>query len=139
MIKFLATIVSTILLTVATARAQNYLHNGSVMEITRQGAEMYIKYEQPRKDLVALGFQPGGLLFEGGIGKKTGDIGGTAYLFHRKCGSFPYSVAGSFSNGMTILILKGLSPIVDSKTCHVTKYTSAGPNANLKFTIFQFE
>jgi hypothetical protein len=114
------------------ANAETYIHGNSLAEIVIEGATITIKYAQNHTGDTFSSPAPGGTIFEGGINKKTDEIGGTAYLFDRKCGVFPYSVYGRFEGVDWVLKLKGLAPVLDSK-CRVVAYTPSGPNANLDF------
>jgi hypothetical protein len=109
-----------------------YVHKGALVEIKVEGATVTIKYPPPSGNSQPAWVHPGAIVFEGGINKKSDEIGGTAYLFWPKCGSFPYTVSGHFGPGNWVLKLRGPAPIVDAN-CHVVRYTSQGANAELEF------
>jgi hypothetical protein len=75
-----------------------------------------------RRFYLCQGARAGSLLFSG---RRSGDrYTGTAYVQNR-CGSFPYDVAGSVSNGHRTVVISGRRPVVDESTCKVSGHNEA--------------
>jgi hypothetical protein len=85
-------------------------HNGSVVTLTTQGSSIEIRYKEPRPGMVEVGAAAGALLFRGKI--ERGEYVGTAYLFVRRCGQFPYEVSGPVAETSDRFVLKGRAPRV---------------------------
>lgn len=87
-------------------------HNGSVMYLMAQGTARRFFYESPRAGMWEVGVRPKALLFEG---ESVGNAyRGTAYIFNRKCGAFPYPVAGPILDGGRRVLLTGRAPRIDN-------------------------
>lgn len=109
----------------------NWLHNGSTMYLASEGAVRRIFYRQPRPGMLEAGAKPNRLLFEGAV-SESGVWRGSAYIFHRKCGAFPYAVSGYLDPRTGIIQLNGAAPRIDSN-CQVIS-VGASKNDTLIFT-----
>jgi hypothetical protein len=68
-------------------------HNGSSLYLMAEGDRRRFYYETPRPGMAGQGVERGTLLFDG---QKVGNnYQGTAYVFDRQCGKFPYAVSGA--------------------------------------------
>ncbi len=92
------------------AQTSLWQHNGSVVTLTTQGSSIEVRYKEPRPGMVEVGAAPGALLFRGKI--EHGEYVGTAYLFVRRCGQFPYEVSGPAVETSDRFVLKGRAPRV---------------------------
>lgn len=96
-----------------------YMHNGSVMEIQIcDGGTMTISYVQPRPGMARQGASNGSLLFDGVEGP-GGVITGSSRLFSARCGVVPYAVSGRRQGNA--IVLNGTAPI-RGKRCRVVRY-----------------
>jgi len=93
-------------------------HNGSIMYLQAviPTGERKFFYSQPTEGMTAAGATPGTLLFDG---RRRGNrYEGTAYIFRRNCGAFPYAVSGNVVNDETV-IMTGAKPDVDQVSCRI--------------------
>ena len=104
----------------ATAGPSLWEHNGSTMLLQVDGSSRKFLYEKPRAGMLEVGVKPGTVLFEGL--RDAVSYRGTAYIFTKNCGSFPYLVTGSVSSNQLEVQMTGQAPrisaqcqIVDSK------------------------
>lgn len=96
-----------------------YMHNGSVMEIQIcDGGTMAISYVQPRPGMARQGARNGSLLFDGVEGP-GGVITGNSRLFSARCGVVPYAVSGHRQGNA--IVLNGTAPIRGER-CRVVRY-----------------
>jgi hypothetical protein len=86
-------------------------HNGSVMYLVANGNSREFYYQQPRPGMVQAGAHPGALLFKGE--HRNGQYAGTAYIFNRSCGQFPYEVSGPILDGYRRVVMYGNAPRVN--------------------------
>lgn len=94
-------------------------HNGSVMSLSAEGATRRFTYHRPRSGIARQGATRGALLFEG---HRSGDTySGTAYIFSRNCGKFPYRVSGSVQNGDRRVVMRGKAP-KPNDDCRIAGY-----------------
>jgi hypothetical protein len=107
-------------------------HNGSRTLFTRDNGHVEIRYETPRAGLPV---SAGTLLFEGQYDGR-GSYTGTAYLFKRGCEPIPYAVAGKESGPG--IVLMGVSPRRDPRSCAIIGDTANGKNSRLVFE-YEFE
>jgi hypothetical protein len=104
---------------VPNAQRTVWNHNGSLVYLEVDGSGRRFYYQQPRPGMAEAGARPGTLLFNGqSIG---GNYFGTAYIFNRQCGSFPYSVQGPILDEGRRVKMIGQAPRVDQQ-CNVTGY-----------------
>lgn len=114
----------------ATAQEMGPLfHNGSRTLFTRNNGHVEIRYETPRPGLPV---REGTLLFAGTY--ERGYYSGTAYTFKRGCEPAPYAVAGKDSGPGIVLV--GVAPRRDSRSCAVIGDSASGNNSRL---VFEFE
>jgi hypothetical protein len=106
------------------------LHNGSLALITKNDGHVEIRYETPRPGLPVVA---GTLLFSGKVDGR-GSYTGTAYVFKRGCEPAPYAVAGKDSDPG--IVLMGVAPRRDPRSCAVIGDASQGKNARL---VFEYE
>jgi hypothetical protein len=85
-------------------------------------------YEKPRPGILEAGAGPGSLLFRGK--SINGSYVGTAYIFDRRCGQFPYEVSGPILDDYERVVLQGRAPRVGSD-CRVSSYL----NDTLEFVL----
>lgn len=94
-------------------------HNGSVMYLVAEGHKRRFFYSQPRGGIAEAGAETGSLLFEG-----TSDGSsyvGTAYIFNRACGTFPYRVRGPILDDHRRVVLRGMAPRIGAN-CAVASH-----------------
>jgi hypothetical protein len=104
---------------VPNAQRTVWNHNGSLVYLEVDGSGRRFYYQQPRPGMAKAGARPGTLLFDGqSIG---GNYFGTAYIFNRQCGFFPYSVQGRILDDGSRIKMIGQAPRVDQQ-CNVTGY-----------------
>jgi hypothetical protein len=83
-------------------------HNGSLMRLETDGSDRRFYYERPRPGMIAQGARKGALLFDGiRVGER---YEGTAYIFSKRCGVFPYAVSGSVEDGDRRVVMRGRAP-----------------------------
>ena len=99
-----------------------WTHNGSTVLLETDRAVRRITYESPRPGMVEAGAMKGSMLF---LGSATGQaIRGTAYIFNRRCGRFPYAVEGSMTSdrcGPATIEMRGMAPRPNSN-CSVSSF-----------------
>lgn len=120
--------VMVILAGTATAHAEQFMHNGSVMELEwdDEGDGMTVRYVRPRAGLPV---RRGTILFEGSS-PADGSIYGVAFIFSSTCGPIGYEVRGRFTaNGF---VLRGDAPVRNDR-CRVVRY-ERNQNSRLEFT-----
>lgn len=91
-------------------------HNGSLMRLDASGSARSFAYEQPRPGMEAAGARPGDVVFEGR--REGAGYVGTAYIFNKNCGRFPYDVVGRVSPDDRRVVLEGQAPRV-GRDCRV--------------------
>jgi hypothetical protein len=91
-------------------------HNGSTTYLVAQGKQRRFYFEQPRPTMRSVGARPNDLVFEGSVTGQS--YSGTAYIFNRRCGKFPYRVSGPILDGGRRVVLRGKAPRVN-KSCRV--------------------
>lgn len=109
----------------ASANAQDrdvsfWTHNGSVMRLEVFGDQYVFRYDAPRVGMIEAGAISGSVMFEGSADESQ--IGGTAYIFASRCGTFPYRVTGTWSTTRRIT-MRGQAPQVNRATCRITRLT----------------
>jgi hypothetical protein len=105
-------------------------HNGSLMSLeVLPDQNVVIRYVQLAPRLSGF-VGPGMVLLEGHWDNRT--LYARAYVFTRKCGSFPYHVEGGVSRDGS-LVLEGASPYV-VEGCWVYGYSWQSSDAHLVFT-----
>jgi len=98
-----------------------WMHNNSLVLMSRSGAGIRFVYENPRQGIRDEGVTQGTLLFEGIASGNT--YNGTAYVFSGRCGtSFPYPVTGNMTPDGTQLRLIGQAPSRIGPDCNVVGY-----------------
>lgn len=112
-----------------------WVHNGSYMAEHKDGDNLILKYDPPRKGLGRLGIRTGTTLFHGRFlsGRR---LAGTAYTFKRGCQPASYNVSGRVIGNTTTpdkykIILKGATPVRDG--CVVVGYKNSGNSSRLVF------
>jgi hypothetical protein len=118
---------------IAPAAAQQpsiqVLHNGSLMSLEASpDHHVTIRYEQPAPRLYGF-VAPGMVLVDGHWDHQT--LYGTAYVFTRECGAFPYHVEGRVALDGSLL-LEGAAPQV-VQGCWVYGYSWQSDDAHLVF------
>jgi hypothetical protein len=94
-------------------------HNGSSLYLMAEGDRRRFYYETPRPGMAGQGVERGTLLFDG---QKVGNnYQGTAYVFDRQCGKFPYAVSGAVTEGSPRIVLYGRAPEPDA-SCKIGGY-----------------
>jgi hypothetical protein len=94
--------------------------NGSQLYLIAIGAQREFRYHTMRPGLEEAGAQAGTLWF---LGTRSGDqYSGTAYVFSKTCGAFPYAVTGSASNNNQTITLNGSVPIVAGDSCAIVDH-----------------
>ncbi len=68
-------------------------HNGSTVYLIAKGSSREFYYKEPRTGMIEAGARAGSLLFRGRSAR--GQYFGTAFIFDRQCGQFPYQVSGT--------------------------------------------
>ena len=102
-------------------RASLWDHNGSVMRLVANGDNRQFFYQSPRQGMINEGVTTGTLLFEG---VRNGDTySGTAFVFRRQCGSFPFEVRGTVAGDERTVTLVGSAPRIGAD-CRVTGHVS---------------
>jgi hypothetical protein len=119
--------------TVTPGRAQGgeptlWEHNGSIVYLVATGSSREFYYKEPRPGMQQAGVRPGSLLFSGQA--ISGQYSGTAFIFNRRCGQFPYQVSGPILDNYERVVLTGQAPRVGSN-CRVVGYV----NDRLEFTL----
>ncbi len=103
-----------------TEKGRSYWdHNGSVMYLVAQGDRRQFFYSKPRRGMLQAGAHEGSLLFDGETDGRTYE--GTAFIFNRRCGQYPYRVAGPIKDDGRGVLLRGRAPRVDGD-CRVYGY-----------------
>jgi hypothetical protein len=106
----------------AVVSAETYWeHNGSIVYLVSNASTREFYYHQPRPGMLDAGARRGTLLFRG-ISTRGRYIG-TAYIFRKGCGSFPYEVAGPITDGFERVELHGKAPRIGAD-CRVLGYFS---------------
>ena len=132
-------ILSLVLSTSAVAQSQNstappgstlWDHNGSVVYLVANGSAREFYYDQPRPGMVDAGARPGSLLFRGQT--TNGEYVGTAFIFVRGCGQFPYQVSGPILDNYERVVLTGQAPRV-GPNCQIQGYLTD----RLEFTLLK--
>jgi hypothetical protein len=91
--------------------SSRWMHNGSIVTLTADGAKREFHYFEPHKGLSFVGVKSGTLLFSG---RRTGKTySGTAYIFNKHCGPVAYEVAGRVAEDDHQVTMEGQAPIVD--------------------------
>ena len=107
-----------------------WTHNGSTVRWVSSGQGRWLYYLKPRPGLIAIGVEPGTLLFEG---HRIGNVlSGTAFVFSENCPPAPYRVEGVIYSE-TDVKLDGAVPVVDPSSCQVVDYTWDSRSAALRF------
>ena len=107
-----------------------WTHNGSTVRWVSSGQGRWLYYLKPRPGLIAIGVEPGTLLFEG---HRIGNVlSGTAFVFSENCPPAPYRVEGVIYSE-TDVKLDGAVPVVDPSSCQVVDYTWDSHSAALRF------
>jgi len=115
----LAFLLATPLAHASACAIDEYIHNGSIMEIQAcDSGSISISYTQPRPGIAKQGARPGSLLFDG-FEDANGVISGQARLFSARCGVVTYAVTGRRQGNS--IILNGTAPI-RGQGCHVTRH-----------------
>jgi hypothetical protein len=96
-------------------------HNGSIVYLVANGTERSFFYHEPRPGIAEQGVRTDTLLFRGTARGST--YAGTAFIFRRGCGSFPYQVTGTIYDNYERVVLEGRAPRVASN-CAVIGYVS---------------
>ncbi len=97
--------------------ASLWLHNGSFMRLEASGEKRVIRYDTPRKGMLAAGARRGTVLFEG---RREGETySGVAYVFAKGCPPSSYAVAGEVSADERRITMTGNAPRLD-RSCRVT-------------------
>jgi hypothetical protein len=112
----------------ATSARSFWSHSGSVVYLVANGSSREFYYDQPRSGMLEAGARPGSLLFRGQSIK--GAYVGTAYIFNRRCGQFPYEVSGPILDNYERVVLQGQAPRVGAD-CRIWGYV----NDTLEFTL----
>jgi len=107
-------------------------HNGSVVYLIAKGSSREFYYKEPRGGMVEAGARPGSLLFRGET--RGGQYFGTAFIFNRRCGQFPYDVKGPILDNYDRVLLKGNAPEVGAN-CRIEGYVAD----TLQFTLLKSE
>lgn len=94
-------------------------HNGSKMALEANGLVRRFVYVEPRAGMQAVGASEGDILFNGRA--DDGEYRGVAYIFNKRCGSFPYKVRGLIAADYRRVVLFGKAPRVNSR-CKITGY-----------------
>lgn len=108
-----------------------WLHNGSTVYMVRDGSIRRLYYKQPRQGMLDVGATPNALLFDG-IVSQEGVWRGSAYIFNRRCGKYPYAVEGLLNSKSGVITLSGATPHVDA-SCNVQSI-GGSKNDTLIFT-----
>lgn len=94
-------------------------HNGSTMALEANGELRRFVYVEPRTAMKTAGAAKGDLLFNGrAVGTQ---YRGIAYIFNKRCGTFPYIVAGPIASDHRSVVLHGKAPRV-TEGCRVSGY-----------------
>lgn len=115
-------VVVTIIAARASAQSGSSLWNlnGSEMSLFAHGTNREFRYHTVRPGLDEAGVQPGTVWFRG---VRTGDqYSGTAYVFSKTCGAFPYAVTGQVSTDDQTVTIQGKAPIVSGDGCAIVDY-----------------
>jgi hypothetical protein len=105
-------------------------HNGSVVYLIANGSQREFYYKEPRPGMLEAGARPGSLLFRGQTA--NGQYFGTAYIFNRRCGQFPYEVKGPILDNYERVVLTGQAPRV-GEDCDIDGYITD----TLEFTLLK--
>ncbi|MCT4654312.1 MAG: SH3 domain-containing protein [Cohaesibacter sp.] len=118
---------------VASARAETrfYNHNGSAVELTRNGQHVTIKYHLPRPGLSNIGIRKGTILFTGKLDGRA-YMDGQARLFRKGCKPTTYYVYGDYRPGKTF-VLTGTAPVLARSGCRVVDNRHDIDAAHLSF------
>jgi hypothetical protein len=96
-------------------------HNGSIMRLVANGDSRQFLYHAPRQGMINEGVTNGTLLFEG---VRNGDTYfGTAFVFRRRCGSFPFEVNGTVAADERTVTMRGDAPRIDGN-CNISGHVS---------------
>ena len=102
-------------------RASLWEHNGSIMRLVADGDSRQFLYQTPRQGMINEGVTDGTLLFEG---VRNGDTySGTAFVFRRQCGSFPFEVSGTVAADERTVTMTGDAPRIDGN-CNISGHVS---------------
>jgi len=96
-------------------------HGGSVVYLIANGSMREFHYKEPRQGMLDAGARRGSLLFRGK--SENGQYVGTAFIFDRRCGQFPYQVSGPILDNYERVLLTGQAPRVGSN-CRIQGYFS---------------
>jgi hypothetical protein len=118
--------------TTATSARSLWNHNGSIVYLIANGSLREFYYEEPRLGVSEAGARPGSLLFRGR--SINGGYVGTAYIFNRRCGQFPYEVSGPILDNYERVVVQGNAPRIGS-ACRIWGYV----NDTLEFTLLNSE
>jgi hypothetical protein len=89
-------------------RGSLWEHNGSIMRLVADGDTRKFFYQTPRQGMINEGVMEGTPLFDG---VRNGDTySGTAFVFRRQCGSFPFEVSGTVSADERTVTMTGDAP-----------------------------
>jgi predicted aspartyl protease len=105
-------------------------HNGSTVYLMARSSSREFYYKQPREGMIEVGARPGSLLFRGRTA--NGRYFGTAFIFDRQCGQFPYPVSGPIVDNYQRVVLTGEAPRVGAN-CQIEGYW----NDTLEFTVLE--
>jgi predicted aspartyl protease len=105
-------------------------HNGSTVDLIARGTLREYYYKQPRAGMMEAGARPGSLLFQGRTA--NGQYFGTAFIFDRQCGKFPYQVSGPILDNYQRVVLSGQAPRVGAN-CQIEGYWKD----TLEFTLLE--
>jgi hypothetical protein len=107
-------------------------HNGSVVYLIANGFLREFYYKEPRQGMIEAGTRPGALLFRGQSNNRR--YSGTAFIFDRRCGRFPYQVSGPILDNFNRVVLTGRAPRVGAN-CRIEGYLTD----TLEFTLLPSE
>lgn len=114
-------------------RPPEFDHNGSMVLVDHRHG--LITYGRPKKSIAGT-IKAGDVLFKADGPWDQYDanrgIHGTAYVFKKGCEPAPYKVTGGFDGIWQVIILKGLAPVRDKKSCAILGYRKTA-NSVLKF------
>lgn len=103
-------------------------HNGSTMALEASGPLRRFIYAEPRAGMKTVGATAGDILFNGrAVGN---EYRGVAYIFNKRCGTYPYRVRGPIAADYRSIVMIGNAPRINSK-CEITGYR----NDRLEFTL----
>lgn len=139
--QYTAALLATAMLVTSGAAAETvrypFDHNGSLMSLVEDGANMLFVYDNPRPAIAHQGVRPGEVLLVA-TRHSNGTIDGVASVFRLGCLPIYYDVR-VVSETPEGFLFEGPAPVLSHTGCLVVGWTMQSANAHLYFQALPLE